>query len=158
MRLQTVSLGIALVAVMVSANAQWLNYPVRGTPMTRDGKPNLTAKTPRTNKGNPDLSGVWCVEPPPPGEIERIFGDLGPNRVEGDDPRTYAKHFLSLLVGFKPGEEPIRPEAAALTLSRRQTMDSPMSHCLPLGVPAIELIVFPSRSSRLRKRLQSFMR
>jgi len=138
MRFQTFMLGIALAGVMASANAQWLNYPEPGTPLTRDGKPNLSGKAPRRN-GRPDLSGVWQVEPPPTGEIERIFGDLGSGVVAGDDPRTFSKYFLNILVDFKPGEEPIRPEAAALTLRNRQTMDSPSSHCLPLGVPAREL-------------------
>ncbi len=110
--------------------------------MTRDGKPNLSAKAPRAPNGKPDLSGVWQIEPPPAGEIERIFGDLGPGVVDGDDPRIFSKYAINLLVDFKPGEEPIRPESTALTLKRRETMDSPMSHCLPLGVPAIELIGF----------------
>jgi hypothetical protein len=143
MRFQTFIVGIALAGVMASANAQWVNYPEPGTPLTRDGKPNLSGKAPRARNGKPDLSGVWQVEPPPTGEIERIFGDLGAGVVAGDDPRTFSKYFLNILVDFKPGEEPIRPEAAALTLRNRQTMDSPSSHCLPLGVPARELAWLP---------------
>jgi hypothetical protein len=143
MVVRTFRLGIAFVCAMLSSNAQWLNYPAPGTPLTRQGKPNLSAKAPRARNGKPDLSGVWRIEPPPAGEIERIFGDLGPNLVEGDDPRLFSKYFLNLLVDFKPGQEPIRPEAAALTLRHRQTMDSPDSHCLPPGVPAIDLINFP---------------
>jgi hypothetical protein len=143
MRFQVIRLGLALASVMLSANGQWLNYPTPGTPMTRDGKPDLFAKTPRTGTGKPDLSGVWQIEPPPAGEIERIFGDLGPAVVDGDDPRTFSKYFLNLLIDFKPGPEPLRPEAAALTAKRRQTMDSPQSHCLPMGIPAIDVIGFP---------------
>ena len=143
MRLRTFRLGIVLIGAILSANAQWLNYPTPGTPLTRDGKPNLSAKAPRAPNGKPDLSGVWQIEPPPPGEIERIFGDLAAGRVEGDDPRTFSKYFMSLLVDFKRGEAPIRPEAAALMSKRRETMDSPSSHCLPHGVPAAELIGFP---------------
>jgi len=135
-------IGIGIALAMVSANAQWLNYPEPGTPMTRDGKPDLSAKAPRDSKGKPDLSGVWQIESPPPGEIERIFGDLGAAIADGDDPRTYSKYFLNLLVDFKKDESPIRPEAAAVASKRRETMDTPMSHCLPLGVPAIELIGF----------------
>jgi hypothetical protein len=143
MRFQIVSLAMVLVCAMVPAKAQWLSYPAPGTPLTRDGKPNLSAKAPRAPNGKPDLSGVWRIEPPPDGEIERIFGELGSKQAEGDDPRTFSKYFINLLVDFPPGEEPIRPEAAALRLRRQKTMDSPMSHCLPLGVPAIELIGFP---------------
>ncbi len=135
--------GMLLAGAMVSANAQWLDYPAPGTPLTRDGKPNLSAKAPRTHDGKPDLSGVWSIEPPAPGEIERIFGDLGPAVVAGDDPRTFSRYFLNLLIDFKGGEDPLRPEAAALTLKRRQTMDSPQSHCLPMGLPAIDGTGFP---------------
>src|SRR5579864_2843417 len=44
MRFQTFRLGIALAGGMVSANTQWLNFPAPGTPMTRDGKPNLSLR------------------------------------------------------------------------------------------------------------------
>jgi len=135
--------GIVLAIATLPANAQWLNYPAPGTPLTRDGKPDLSAKAPRARNGKPDLSGVWQIEPPPDGEMERIFGDAGSKQAEGDDPRTFSKYFVNFLVDFKPEEEPIRPDAAALTLKRRETMDSPSSHCLPHGVPAIELISFP---------------
>ena len=43
-----------------SAHAQWLNYPTPGIPRTKDGKPNLTARAPRTG-GKPDLSGMWSM-------------------------------------------------------------------------------------------------
>jgi hypothetical protein len=122
---------------MPPANAQWLNYPAPGTPLTRDGKPNLSAKTPRAPNGKPDLSGVWQIEPPPPGEIERLYPGIatGVGGVEGDDPRTQSPHFFNLLMDFKPGEEPIRPEAAARRLKSAQTLDSPTSRCLPYSLP-----------------------
>ena len=74
------------------------------------------------------MSGLWrpCVK-----------------QAEGDDPRTFSKYFFNLLVDFKPGEEPIRPEAATLAFKRTQTMDTPSLACLPLGIPAIELLAFP---------------
>src|SRR5580700_2319454 len=105
MRFRTIILGMVVAGATVCANAQWLNYPTPGTPLTRDGQPNLSAKAPRAPNGKPDLSGVWQIEPAP-----RIFGDLAAGRVEGDDPRTFSKYFMSLLVDFKRGEAPIRPE------------------------------------------------
>ena len=48
-----------LVFLATSAHAQWLHYPTPGTPRTRDGKPDLAAKSPRASNGKPDLSGVW---------------------------------------------------------------------------------------------------
>ena len=143
MRSQTFSLGIALAGAMVSASAQWLDYPTPGTPLTPDGKPNLSAKAPRAANGKPDLSGVWHIEPPPAGEIERLYGDLGAAVVAGDDPRTFSRYWANILIDFKPGEEPIRPEAVALTLKHRQTMDSPDSHCLPISLPIRDLTPFP---------------
>jgi hypothetical protein len=135
MTMMRLRLGIALVCSMAAANAQWLNYPSPKTPLTRDGKPDLSAKAPRANNGKPDLSGVWQIESPPPGDYERLFGDPGPGLVDGDDPRTQSKYFFNLLIDFKPGEEPLRPEAAAKTLKNRQALDSPTSHCLPYGLP-----------------------
>jgi hypothetical protein len=125
------------------ASAQWLDYPTPGTPLTRDGKPNLSAKAPRTAKGKPDLSGVWTIQPPAEGELDRLFGGRIGKQAEGDDPRTFSKYFHNLLIDFKKGEEPIRPEAAALAARRVETMDTPQSHCLPQGVPAMELMGYP---------------
>ena len=131
------SFGIVLAVAMTPVDAQWLNYPVPGTPMTRDGKPNLSAKTPRASNGKPDLSGVWQIEPPPPGEMERLYPGLasGAAGADGDDPLSQSRHFFNLLIDFKAGEEPIRPEAAARRLKSAQTLDSPTSHCLPYSLP-----------------------
>jgi len=156
MRFQGFRLGIALAGAMLSANAQWLNYPAPGTPLTRDGKPNLSAKAPRTLNGKPDLSGVWMIEPPPPGEFERLFGGRVVKQAEGDDPRIFSKYFFNLLVDFKPGEEPIRPEAATLASKRTQTMDTPTSRCLPLGIPAIELLAFPFKIFQTQEAIAIF--
>lgn len=137
MRLQIVGLGIIVAGVTASLSAQWLNYPVPGTPLNRDGKPDLTAKAPRGANGKPDLSGVWQIEPPQPGEIERLYGPVGPGEVLGDDLRDQNKYFFNLFVDFKEGEEPLWPEAAAQTLRNRQNVitDSPVAHCLPYGLP-----------------------
>jgi hypothetical protein len=88
----------------------------------------------------PDLSGVWAVEPSKPGEIERLYGSAianGPQAVAGDDIRMMNKYFLNLFIDFKPGEEPIRPEAKAKEAQRRKAGDDPYStaHCLPYGMP-----------------------
>jgi hypothetical protein len=74
MRAQRLAFVLALVGPISPASAQWLNYPTPGTPMKKDGTVDLTAKTPRALNGKPDLSGVWHVEPPRPGEIERLYG------------------------------------------------------------------------------------
>jgi hypothetical protein len=130
-------------ATFLTAHAQWLNYPVPGTPRTRDGKPDLLAKVPRLS-GKPDLSGVWQVEPPAKGEIEHLLGpDVEGYLVPGDDIRTFSKYFFNILADFKPEESPARPEAAAIMRSRQKERHTPDEQCLPVGVPRAELIGFP---------------
>jgi len=126
----------------ISIHAQWLHYPTPGTPRTRDGKPNLAAKAPRAPNGKPDLSGVWQPEYAPPGESERVFGDVFKDFVvPGDDPRTFSKYFLNILADFKPGEVPMRPEAAELFQKRAQAgnRESPSARCMPHGIPQGDL-------------------
>jgi hypothetical protein len=141
MRYQRLLVLFALLAT--GARAQWLNYPTPGTPRTKDGKPNLSAKTPRL-AGRPDLSGVWQVAPEAKGEIERMLGrDLTVGLVPGDPVDTFSKYFFNILADFKPEEAPLRPEAAAIMRNRRQNAETPDQRCLPLGVPRAELIAFP---------------
>src|SRR5689334_6281997 len=47
------------VAASTQLSAQWPNYPTRGVPKTKDGKPDLNASTPRMPDGKPDLTGLW---------------------------------------------------------------------------------------------------
>jgi hypothetical protein len=137
MRIEMLALGIIVAGAAAPVSAQWLNYPTPGTPLNRDGKPDLTAKAPRVSDGKPDLSGVWKIEPPPPGEYERLYGPVGAGAVVGDDARDQNKHFFNLFADFKPGEEPLRPEAVAQTRKNLQDViaNSAGAHCLPFGLP-----------------------
>jgi hypothetical protein len=136
---------MVFVGALLCANGQWLSYPAPGTPRTPDGKPNLSARVPRLSNGKPDLSGVWQVEPPAPGEMERKVGDLGTFVVPGDDPREFSPYFFNILADFKRGEEPIRPEAAAVLRKRgeRHGIDAPGTRCLPMGIPEATTIAVP---------------
>jgi len=129
------------VFLTMSTHAQWLHYPTPGTPRTRDGTPNLAAKTPRASNGKPDLSGVWQAAYAPPGDNERLFGDVFRDFVvPGDDPRTFSKYRLNILADFKPEEAPMRPEAAALLRKHSQSRkDSPSTRCVPQGIPRLDL-------------------
>jgi hypothetical protein len=138
------TIGVLFAGALL-CGAQWLNYPEPGTPRTRDGKPNLSAKAPRASNGKPDLSGVWQTEFAPPGEIERLFGaSMNDFIVPGDDPRTFSKYFLNILVDFKPEESPIRPAAADLFRknAERKGTDNPSTRCLPQGIPRADILAY----------------
>ena len=133
-------IGIVFAGALMCAHAQWLNYPSPGAPRTRDGKADLSAKAPRSSDGKPDLSGVWQTEPVPPGES--VLGDESFFVVPGDDPRTFNKYFWNILADFKPAEAPIRPEAAELFRKNAARAITPVSSCLPLGIPGADMLAY----------------
>jgi len=98
------------------AFAQWLDFPTPGIPRTADGKPNLSAPAPRTADGKPDLSGVWMHEISSPAEMRRLYGPVIDEEIKvqvpGMEIGTQHKYFINILLDFKPGESPLRPEAA----------------------------------------------
>jgi hypothetical protein len=126
-----------------AAPAQWLNHRAPGVPLDRNGKPDLTAKAPRTPNGKPDLSGVWHVEPTGLKEMKRLFGeDVNAIDVPGMEADTISKYGINIFQDFKPEDVPMRPEAAAI-FSRRAPGGSdvlPSTHCLPLGIPLVTML------------------
>ena len=105
----------ALLALAVSgalagtAQAQWLELPLPGTPRTPDGKANLNAPAPRTADGKPDLSGIWRAE------TNKYNANLVPAGTEA----------------------PMLPGAAEVFKHRVDTFgyQRPGSRCMPHGVP-----------------------
>ena len=135
---------LAVVALCsAGAHAQWLNYPSPGVPRTKDGRVNLSAPAPRTREGKPDLSGVWHVEPSGLPEMKRIFGnDVDAVEVPGMTADTISKYGISVLIDFKPGEEPLRKDVAE-EISRRNQHASgldTLSRCLPASIPLATLL------------------
>src|SRR5262249_55217561 len=62
MKLSNIVANLFLVlGLAVTAQAQWIQLPLPGTPRTKDGKPNLSALAPRAQDGHPDLSGIWIA-------------------------------------------------------------------------------------------------
>jgi len=133
---------VIVVNASIGVRAQWLNYPTPRTPRTRDGKPNLTAPARKSADGKPDLSGVWQVEPTPVAEMQRLFGDLSADGALGDTTAAFSKYLINILLDFKPEETPLRPEFADL-VRQRAKQESPLLHCLPIGIPADDVLPGP---------------
>ncbi len=135
------SLGIVFAGALLLAPGQWLKYPTPGTPRGADGKPNLSAKAPRAADGKPDMSGVWRTAYGSPDENERLFGAGVKAFVEpGDDPSSFSKYFLDILVDFRGGTTPMRPATAEL-FRQNAAMKSRSSsaRCLPQGLPRTDI-------------------
>ncbi len=132
---------IALAAAPVCVRAQWLNHRTAGIPRTPDGKPNLSARTPRAADGRPNLSGLWRTDSAPPEMLERLI----PGATNGAGEEPLSQYFINILSDFKPEEAPIRPAAADLLLQRTKifSSESPLSHCLPEGMPLVEMAPAP---------------
>jgi hypothetical protein len=144
MRTAITATTVVLAGVFFCAQAQWLNYPTPGTPRTREGKANLSAATPRALNRKPDLSGVWEIEPTPPGEIERMLhADMSATIVTEDDPRLFSKYFFNILADFKPEDAPVRPELAERLRRRKGPPINTETSCLPLGFPRVILVTSP---------------
>src|SRR6204780_4517735 len=135
---------IALMASPAFIHAQWLNYPTAGIPRTADGKPKLSALTPRAADGRPNLSGLWQTESAPPEMLERLI----PGATNGAGEEPLSQYFVNILFDFKPEEAPILPAAAASFLQRAKdfSTESPLSHCLPEGMPLVEMAPAPYTS------------
>ncbi|HTB17372.1 MAG TPA: hypothetical protein VK708_04615 [Bryobacteraceae bacterium] len=132
---------VALAAAPTFSQAQWLNHPTPGIPRTPDGKPNLSARTPRAADGRPNLSGLWQTEAAPAEMLERLI----PGATNGAGEEPLSQYFINILSDFKPETAPIQPAAAALFLQRAKTFskESPLSHCLPEGMPLVEMAPAP---------------
>ena len=68
--------------------------------------------------------------------------------VPGDDTRSFSRYFIDVLADFKPGEEPLRPEASAAVRNRRasgSTKEHPNARCLPFGLPGSLVLGLPFR-------------
>jgi hypothetical protein len=141
MRNPSVWILIALTAAPVFGRAQWLNYPTAGVPRTPDGKPNLSARTPRTADGKPDLSGLWQTNSAPPEILERLI----PGATNGAGEEPLSQYFINILSDFSAQESPLRPAAAAQFQQRAPNFSnvSPLSHCLPEGMPLVEMAPAP---------------
>lgn len=107
-RFPLVWFGLMLVAAPVAA--QWLNHPTAEVPRNNDGKPNLSAPSPKAADGHPNLSGIWQA----PNMSTRYLENLGADGVD----------------------IPMLPWAQKLYDERLANFgkDRPSGHCLPHSV------------------------
>lgn len=120
--LRTAAALLLLFLISAFASAQWLNYPKKGVPRSKDGKVDLTAPAPKQADGKPDLSGVWL------GDNWSPVGRRPP--LPGGRGTPYSK---------------MLPAAKAEFDRRTATnmMDDPKVHCLPNGVPHAGMEPYP---------------
>jgi len=135
---------VLVVAALVTAalgclEAQSVNYRDPAIPRSGDGRPNLSAPAPRLN-GKPDLSGVWQAERTPVSEFVRVLGPGLP--AIQPDLNDITKHVLNVLWDVPPGEQPLRPEGAAIMQQRQKSgRDFPTAYCQPSSLPAALLVL-----------------
>lgn len=121
------------------ASAQWIKTTDPTLPKTRDGKPDLAARTPRASDGKPDLSGVWAAQLDP-GALPK-----GTQTVESITGFQAPRHFVDVTTDLKPEDVQLQPGAADLFRQNQQSggKADPITRCLPTGVPALTAIPLP---------------
>jgi hypothetical protein len=117
----TTSAGVCIAGWLLAAPAaaQWRNLPTGSVPLGADGKPDMSATTPRTPDGKPDLSGIYT---PNMRYFQNLAADLGLENV------------------------PMTPEARKIHAARVTGLlgyEEPDAHCLPQGVPKINMAPVP---------------
>jgi hypothetical protein len=110
---------VACCLLAVPAAAQWRNLPVDPVARDANGAPDMAAATPRTRDGKPDLSGIYM---PNMRYFQNLAADLGLDNV------------------------PMTPEARRIQAARATGLlgyEEPDAHCLPQGVPKINMAPVP---------------
>ena len=101
---------VAVIASLSSSHlaAQWIRQSVAGVPRKADGTVDMSAATPRTPDGKPDLSGIWTSDEVDPRR---------PNVVPNPHDATTSRRMINLGVDL-PGGLPYQPWLAALVKER----------------------------------------
>jgi hypothetical protein len=138
---------MAALLLPIGAHAQWLNYPVRGTPRLKDGKPNLSAPAPRGADGKIDLTGVWAHEITPVSEFKRLFGAAyeAESRAAliGMELESVHKYGMNIMLDVKPGEAALTPAGQAAMKARAATQRVDNVCHGEYGWPVVSLLAEP---------------
>src|SRR5262245_35196180 len=113
------AIGMAGWLLAAPVAAQWRNLPTGNVPLGTDGKPDMAAAAPRTRDGKPDLSGIYT-----------------PNM----------RYFTNLAADLGLENVPMTAEARQIHAARVTGLlgyDEPDAHCLPQGVPKINMAPVP---------------
>jgi hypothetical protein len=129
--------AVAVGAALGFGAARWMNARDAETRPAPGGEVNMSAPAPRLN-GRPDLSGLWEAERTPTAEFVRVLGPGLPDIQPDLDQIT--KHTLNVFWDVKPEDQPLRPEAVAITEARQKSgRDFQSAYCLPSSLPASTL-------------------
>ena len=122
----SVSIAVGIALSLSPIAAQWLDYPTAGIQRPPDGKPNLSAPTPRTADGKPDLSGLWEME------RKELLGEPGNTIGLGDE---LVNREMVNIGSRLQGDLPYQPWAAQLVKARSTEGNThdPLGNGLPVG-------------------------
>jgi len=120
------SIAVLVLFTAGPLSAQWRNIP-SSVPSGPDGKPNMSGPAPKTASGKPDLSGIY---------------------------QSDRKYFLNLAADIGIENVPMTPEARKIRDDRLPGLvgwDEPDAHCLPQGVPKINMAPAPFKIVQTEK-------
>jgi hypothetical protein len=108
--------------------AQWLKYPTAGVPRKAGGKVDMSAPTPRTPDGKPDLSGIWTTAEP-----NRPKGAANTGDTPGDPADITASRQMANIGVDLPGGLPYQPWLVPIVKKRTANLaiDDPHIRCFP---------------------------
>jgi hypothetical protein len=137
MKRETLVAAWAMLAVTMTAEAQWPAWPTPDVPRTADGEIDMDGPVPRAADGHPDLSGLW--------RGARAFGG-GRGRGGGSDDGPPIAGFADVGANVEGGL-PLQPWARELRDERQAagSAGNPEAHCLPMGNMQFHTQGFPRK-------------